>query len=91
MATVRVPVREFRSGLASFIDANAPVAVTRHGNTVGFFIPTPGTVDTDAVALSKAAAKLDRLLTGKAVKAKVVAAKPKPAQKAKPVKRGPAR
>ena len=42
MEATKVGMREFRSGLAEFIAAEAPVAVTRHGQTVGFFIPTKG-------------------------------------------------
>jgi hypothetical protein len=87
METIKVPVREFRSGLASYLDARAPVAVTRHGHTVGFFIPTPGQADGDGVALQKASAKVERLLAGKAVKVKVVAAGSKAVSRAKPAKR----
>lgn len=31
--------REFRQGLAEFIDQMEPVKVTRHGQTVGLFVP----------------------------------------------------
>lgn len=41
METVRVGIREFRDNLASYLlEGSAPVAVTRHGDTVGYFIPT---------------------------------------------------
>lgn len=40
MATQRVGIREFRAGLAEYIDSDAPIAITRHGQTVGYFIPT---------------------------------------------------
>ena len=36
METKSVGIREFRAGLAEFIDSKQPVAVTRHGQTVGF-------------------------------------------------------
>ena len=40
METVKVGIREFRENLASYvIEGTAPVAVTRHGDTVGLFIP----------------------------------------------------
>ena len=35
-------IEEFRSELAQYIASNTPVAITRHGQTVGYFIPTHG-------------------------------------------------
>lgn len=41
MEPVKVGMREFRDNLASYVlQGGAPVAVTRHGDTVGYFIPT---------------------------------------------------
>lgn len=34
-----VGIREFRAGLAEYIDADTPVTVTRHGQAVGLFVP----------------------------------------------------
>lgn len=34
-----VGIREFRAALAEYIDADAPVTVSRHGQAVGLFIP----------------------------------------------------
>jgi len=62
MTTTKVGIREFRAGLADYIDAEAPVAVTRHGQTVGYFIPTKSDRQADVAALRAAAAKLDALL-----------------------------
>jgi len=42
MTATKVGIREFRAALADYIDADAPVAVTRHGQTVGYFIPIKG-------------------------------------------------
>ena len=37
METVRVGMREFRSKLAQYLlEADTPIAITRHGETVGF-------------------------------------------------------
>ena len=83
MEATKVGMREFRSGLAEFIAAEAPVAVTRHGQTVGFFIPTKGQPDADVAALKQAAAELDRLLAAQAVDTKAVAAEFKAARKAR--------
>ena len=41
MEPVKVGIREFRENLASYVLAGGkPVAITRHGGTVGYFIPT---------------------------------------------------
>ncbi|MGL5825177.1 MAG: hypothetical protein ACRCYU_10245 [Nocardioides sp.] len=62
MTATKVGIREFRAGLAEYIDAEAPVAVTRHGQTVGYFIPIKSDRQADVAALRAAAAKLDVLL-----------------------------
>ena len=64
METVRVGIREFRSKLAQYIlEADTPIAITRHGDTVGFFIPArPKRTDADKVALKEAAERFDQLL-----------------------------
>jgi hypothetical protein len=67
METPKVGIREFRSDLAEYIASNTPVAVTRHGQTVGFFIPTQGQVEADIAALKKASKIMDKLLLAKNV------------------------
>lgn len=62
MTATKVGIREFRAGLADYIDADAPVAVTRHGQTVGYFIPAKSDRQADVASLRAAAAKLDALL-----------------------------
>lgn len=62
MESTKVGIREFRSDLAEYIASGTPVAVTRHGQTVGYFIPTHGQVEADTVALKKASKTLDKLL-----------------------------
>lgn len=62
METTKVGIREFRADLAEHIAAGAPVAVTRHGHTVGYFIPTHGQVDADRAALEMASETLGQLL-----------------------------
>ena len=74
MEATKVGIREFRSGLAEFIAAETPVAVTRHGQTVGFFIPTPGQANADLAALKRASTELDRLLAARLVDIDAVAA-----------------
>lgn len=62
MTTPKVGIREFRAGLAEYIDSDTPIAITRHGRTVGFFIPTRTDRAAEVAALKSAAAKLDHLL-----------------------------
>lgn len=62
MAASKVGVREFRASLADFVDSEEPVAVTRHGQTVGYFIPVKTDRAADAAALRDAGMKLDALL-----------------------------
>jgi PHD/YefM family antitoxin component YafN of YafNO toxin-antitoxin module len=62
METKSVGIREFRAGLAEFIDGRQPVAVTRHGQTVGFFIPTARPSLADLQALRDAADKLEAVM-----------------------------
>ncbi len=59
-----VGIREFRARLADFLlKGNRPVAVTRHGATVGYFIPArAGHPDLDRAALKEAAAHMDAML-----------------------------
>ena len=82
MEATKVGIREFRSGLAEYIASETPVAVTRHGQTVGFFIPTHGQADADVAALKAASAELDRLLAAHSVDIEAVAAEFKAARKA---------
>lgn len=62
MGASKVGVREFRAGLADFVDSDEPVAVTRHGHTVGYFIPVKTDRAADVAALKAAGEKLDALL-----------------------------
>src|ERR1700731_5159062 len=41
MTTIKVGVREFRERIASFLESDSPVAVTRRGETLGVYVPTP--------------------------------------------------
>ena len=67
METTKVGIREFRSDLAEYIASSTPVAVTRHGQTVGYFIPTKVQVEADIAALKKASETLDKLLEAQGV------------------------
>ena len=82
MDTDKVGIREFRAGLAEYIASHKPVAITRHGQTVGYFIPTQGQAVAELAALKKAAAELDRLLAASSVDIEEVEAEFKAARKA---------
>ncbi|PIV14959.1 MAG: prevent-host-death protein [Gallionellales bacterium CG03_land_8_20_14_0_80_55_15] len=67
METTKVGIREFRADLAEYIASSVPVAVNRHGQTVGYFIPTQGQVDTDIAALKKVSNILEQMLAAQQV------------------------
>ena len=69
MEPVRVGIREFREKLATYLlESDAPVAITRHGDTVGYYIPARRKrSEQERTALKEAAARLDALLTAKGV------------------------
>jgi hypothetical protein len=81
MEATKVGIREFRAGIAEFIASSTPVAVTRHGQTVGYFIPTAGQADADVAALKKASKTLDALLAAKEIDIDEVVAEFKVARK----------
>jgi prevent-host-death family protein len=64
MKALSVGIREFRARLAEYLlESDQPVAVTRHGATIGYFIPARAPSATlDRAALKEAAAKMDALL-----------------------------
>ena len=72
MEATKVGIREFRADLAEYIASSVPVAVTRHGQTVGYFIPTQGQVDADLAALKKASKTLDQMLAAQQVDVEAV-------------------
>ena len=39
METEKIGMREFRENLAGYLEAGKPLAITRHGETLGFYIP----------------------------------------------------
>jgi antitoxin (DNA-binding transcriptional repressor) of toxin-antitoxin stability system len=69
MEAVRVGIREFRTKLAQYVlESETPIAITRHGDTVGFFIPAhPKRTAAEKAALKDAAERFDRLLEASGV------------------------
>ena len=39
MDAVKIGIREFREKLADYLESGTPLAITRHGETLGFYIP----------------------------------------------------
>jgi antitoxin (DNA-binding transcriptional repressor) of toxin-antitoxin stability system len=69
MELMKVGIREFRERLAAYLlESATPVAITRHGDTVGYFIPARRKPSaTERVALKKAAKALDAMLAAKGI------------------------
>lgn len=64
-----VGIRQFRQRLADFLlEGNEPIAITRHGDTVGFYVPARRRADeADRSALAEAARRLDAMLKAKGI------------------------
>jgi len=64
MTTIKVGVREFRERIASFLESDSPVAVTRRGETLGVYVPTrrKHTKTADLGELKAAATRLAEVL-----------------------------
>jgi PHD/YefM family antitoxin component YafN of YafNO toxin-antitoxin module len=64
MEPVTVGIKEFRENLAAYLlKSDAPVAITRHGDTIGYYIPARRKrSEAERTALKEAAAQLDALL-----------------------------
>lgn len=39
--SLRIGMRELREKLAEYAESSVPIEVTRHGRTIGFYIPVP--------------------------------------------------
>jgi antitoxin (DNA-binding transcriptional repressor) of toxin-antitoxin stability system len=63
MATERVGIREFRENLSGYLESPTPVAITRHGETIGFYVPAKRRPsEADLEALRRAGEKLSALI-----------------------------
>jgi PHD/YefM family antitoxin component YafN of YafNO toxin-antitoxin module len=69
MTPVKVGIREFRENLASYVlESDAPVAITRHGDTIGYYIPARRKrSEADRTALKEAASQLRKMLEAEGV------------------------
>ena len=65
---VRVSVGKFREELANYLNSPTAVAITRHGQTVGYYIPAGGRENEHEVLMLRHAAKqLEALLAERGV------------------------
>lgn len=60
MPAIKVGVREFREQIARFLESDTPIAVTRRGETLGVYVPTPRK-PVKSAELSELKAAADRL------------------------------
>ena len=69
MGTLKVGIREFREKLASYLlESDTPVAITRHGDTVGYYIPARRKRSVaERAALKEAASRLQEMLRAEGV------------------------
>ncbi len=69
MEAVKVGIREFREKLASYLlESDVPVAITRHGDTVGYYIPARRKrIESERAALREAALLVHEMLSRKAI------------------------
>jgi len=59
----KIGIRDFRDNLAKYLRSSAPVAILRHGRTVGYFFPTQlQPAESEQESLKRAATALDALL-----------------------------
>ena len=63
METEKIGMREFRENLAGYLEGGKPLTITRHGETLGFFIPARKRSHKAEVEAMRAAAKdLDAMI-----------------------------
>ena len=76
MGAVKVGIREFREKLASYVlESDRPVAITRHGDTVGYYIPArPKRSEAERTALREAASRLQKMLEAEGISEEEIAA-----------------
>ena len=69
MEAVKIGIREFRDNLSSYLlESDTPVAITRHGDTVGYYIPARRRrSETERAALKQAAARMQAILASNGI------------------------
>jgi len=63
MQAAKIGIREFRENLSSYLESKTPVAITRHGATIGIYVPTrPKASQADLEALRVAGERMQKLI-----------------------------
>jgi antitoxin (DNA-binding transcriptional repressor) of toxin-antitoxin stability system len=63
MESIKVGIREFRENLAGYLESGNPLAIMRHGETLGFYIPARKRDHKAELQAMRAAAKgLDEMI-----------------------------
>jgi hypothetical protein len=63
METVKVGMREFREKLAGYLESGTPLAIMRHAQTLGYYIPAQKRSRKAELEAMRAAAKdLDKMI-----------------------------
>lgn len=63
METQKIGIREFRENLANYLELGEPLTITRHGATLGFYIPAKRRTRAAELEAMRAAAKdLDEMI-----------------------------
>jgi len=63
MQATKVGIREFREHLSDYLESKTPVAITRHGATIGIYVPTrPQPSQADLEALRVAGERMQELI-----------------------------
>jgi len=69
METLKVGIREFREKLANYLlQSDKPLAITRHGDPVGYYLPARRRrPEAERAALKEAAGRLQEMLAAEGV------------------------
>ena len=68
MQATKVGIREFRENLSTYLESKTPVAITRHGATIGVYVPTrPKPTQEQLDALRVAGEKVQAMLAAAGV------------------------
>jgi PHD/YefM family antitoxin component YafN of YafNO toxin-antitoxin module len=63
-----IGIREFRESIAEYVRADKPLAITRHGLTLGYYIPAKRSPsEADKTALQEATRRLHDLLEAQGI------------------------
>ena len=67
--TVRVGIRKFRENFSTFLGSfDKPVAITRHGDTIGYYIPArPRRSESEKAALTQAVSRFHEVLAANGI------------------------